>query len=241
MAWRKAIAAEGALCGEMLAEGWAAIAGIRFEDWDWQGTLDAYERAYELKPEAVDVCGCYGNALAAFGQFDKATRIHERAISANPLSTDLRFNYGFVLYIMRKPEESERQLRRALELEPRNGAAPVVLSFIYLDQNRVQDALTVLDRPEYQSASPLGVVYALAGRREDALKVLGRLDSATNPNGLADIYFALGDNDEGFMWLSKAIDQKQGFARWTNVSPLYKDLRSDPRFAPLVARLKLPS
>jgi hypothetical protein len=115
------------------------------------------------------------------------------------------------------------------------------LSFVYIDQNRVQDALPLLDRPEYQSASPLGVVYALAGRREDALKVLGRLDSATNPIGLADIYFALGNKDEGFTWLSKAIDQKQGFARWLNVSPLYDDVRADPRFAPLVARLKLPS
>lgn len=225
----------------MLAEGWAAIAGIRFEDWDWQGTIEAYERAFELNPEAVDVCGCYGNALAAFGQFDKATRIVEHAIGANPLATDLRFNYGFVLYLMRKHEESERQLRRALELEPRNGAAPIVLSLLYIDQNRVQDALPLLDRPEYQSATALGVVYALAGRREDALKVLGRLDSTTNPIGLADIYFALGDKDEGFKWLSKAIDQRQGFARWLNVSPFYDEVRSDPRFAPLVARLKLPS
>ncbi len=225
----------------MLAEGWAAVAGIKFEDWDWQGTIDAYERAFELNPESIDVCGCYANALAAFGQFDKATRIVEHAISANPLATDLRFNYGFVLYIMRRHEESERQLRRALELDPRNGAAPIVLSFVYIDQNRVQDALPLLDRPEYQSASPLGVVYALAGRREDALKVLGRLDSSTNPIGVAEIHFALGDRDEGFKWLTKAIDQKQGFARWLNVSPLYDDIRADPRFAPLVARLKLPS
>ena len=137
-----------------LAEGWAAVAGIKFEDWDWQGTIDAYEKAFELNPESIDVCGCYANALAAFGQFDKATRIVEHAISANPLATDLRFNYGFVLYIMRRHEESERQLRRALELDPRNGAAPIVLAYLYLDLNRVQDALALLDRPEYQSASP---------------------------------------------------------------------------------------
>ena len=115
-------------------KGWAALAGIKFEDWDWQGTIDAYEKAFELNPESIDVCGCYANALAAFGQFDKATRIVEHAISANPLATDLRFNYGFVLYIMRRHEESERQLRRALELESRNGAAPIILAYLYLDR-----------------------------------------------------------------------------------------------------------
>jgi hypothetical protein len=87
----------------------------------------------------------------------------------------------------------------------------------------------------------LGVLYARAGRREDAMNVLGRVNHATNPMGAADIYFALGDKDKGFNWLSKAIDQRQGFVRWLNVSPSYDQLRSDPRFAPLVARLKLPS
>jgi tetratricopeptide (TPR) repeat protein len=225
----------------MLAEGWAALAGIRFDDWDWQGTIDAYEKAFELNPVSIDVCGCYANTLAAFGQFDKATRIVEHAISANPLATDLRFNYGFVLYIMRKYEESERQLLRALELDPRNGGALVILAYDYVKLNRMQDALALLDRPGFQSASPLGVLYARAGRREDAMKVLGLLDRTTNPIGVADIYFALGDKDEGFKWLSKAIDQRQGFARWLNVSPLYDEVRPDPRFAQLVARLKLPS
>jgi hypothetical protein len=58
---------------------------------------------------------------------------------------------------------------------------------------------------------------------------------------VAEIYFALGDRDKGFNWLSKAIDARQGFVRWLNVWPLYDEVRSDPRFAPLVARLKLPS
>jgi TolB-like protein len=224
-----------------LAEGWAALAGIKFDDWDWQGTTEAYEMALELNPVSIYACGCYANALAAFGQFDKATRVVERSISANPLSTDLRFNYGFVLFQMRRYDESVDQLLRALELEPGNSGARVILSYDYLQLNRLPDALAVLNRPEFQSASALGVVYARAGRPEDALKVLGRFDHATNPMGTADIYFALGDKDQGFEWLSKAIDARQGLARWLNVSPRFDALRPDPRFAPLVARLKLPS
>jgi hypothetical protein len=44
-----------------------------------------------------------------------------------------------------------------------------------------------------------------------------------------------------FEYLAKAIDRRQGPIRWMNVSPQFDRLRSDPRFNPLVARLKLPA
>lgn len=40
-----------------LAEGYAALAGIEFDEWDWAGTLAAYEKAYALNPSAIEVCG----------------------------------------------------------------------------------------------------------------------------------------------------------------------------------------
>ena len=61
-----------------------------------------FRRRLELNPESIDVCGCYGNVLAAFGRFDDAIRIVEQGIRVNPLSTELRNNYGFVLYMARR-------------------------------------------------------------------------------------------------------------------------------------------
>jgi len=224
-----------------LAEGYAALAGIKFDEWDWDGTLAAYERAYELNPDAIDVCGCYGNTLAAFGRFDEAIRIIEQAITVNPLSTDLRFNHGFVLFMNRKYADAERAFRRALELEPRNLLSHILLVITYLQTNRVQEALAEADRPELRNGGLMGAAYAALGRRDEALKILDGLDREGNPLDTAGVYFALGDLDRAFEYTAKAIDKRQGPIRWMNVSPQYDQFRSDPRFVALVARLKLPA
>ena len=224
----------------LLAEAHAALAGIKFDDWDWDGTLVEYQKAFELNPESIDVCGCYANVLAAFGRFDDAIRIVEQGIRVNPLSIELRNNYGFVLYMARRHSDAERELLRAIELEPRDVFAYIFLSTVYLETGRLQDALKYADRPELQASSTLGRVYAALGRRDEALKIIGRMDANADPQGVAHVHFALGDHEKGFSWLSKSIDQRQGFVRWINVAPYFDRVRSDPRFAPLVARLKLP-
>jgi serine/threonine-protein kinase len=57
---------------------------------------------------------------------------------------------------------------------------------------------------------------------------------------VAIAYFALGDKDRGFEWLTRAFDQRSGYIPWAKVQPSFDGIRSDPRFQALVARLKLP-
>jgi serine/threonine protein kinase/tetratricopeptide (TPR) repeat protein len=222
-----------------LAEAHAALAEQKFDDWEWQGALDAWEKALSLNPNSIGACGCYANALAAFGRFDEAIRVVEQGVAANPLAHDLRFNYGFVLYMMRRYADAERQLLRTIELEPRYVQARIILAEIYERMGRRDTALAQVDRPELQASGALGAAYAQMGRRDDALKVLARIDHSASPFHVANVYFALGDHDRGFAWMTKAVDQRQGLVRWLNVSPKFDPVRTDPRFAALVARLKL--
>jgi hypothetical protein len=57
---------------------------------------------------------------------------------------------------------------------------------------------------------------------------------------LARIYLVLGDRHSGFEWLTRAFDTRHALAPATKFSPLFDDVRSDPRFQALVARLEIP-
>jgi hypothetical protein len=104
--------------------------------------------------------------------------------------------------------------------------------------------LAVFDRPELREFPYIAWAYAGLGRRDDALKVLNGLaqrGGGGDLQGMAISYFALGDKDRGFEWLTKAFDQRSGYVPWANVLPAFDGVRSDPRFKALVARLKLPN
>jgi hypothetical protein len=56
---------------------------------------------------------------------------------------------------------------------------------------------------------------------------------------IARNHFALGDNDQGFLWLKRAFDERD-LVVFVKVDPNYDDVRSDPRFKTSVGRLKIP-
>ena len=102
---------------------------------------------------------------------------------------------------------------------------------------------TLLHRPEFRSSPYLARVYAMAGRREDALKLvprLTRLASRFDEPAMAMMFFDLGDRDRGFQWLARAFDHHTPTVPFVRSAPDFDNVRSDPRFQALVARLRIP-
>ena len=82
------------------------------------------------------------------------------------------------------------------------------------------------------------------GRRDGGLKALqgleGHGESTLSATNMAQIYAGLGENDLAFEWLEKAYQQRAGAFRYIRCSLFFYDLRSDPRFRDILARMKLP-
>ena len=90
----------------------------------------------------------------------------------------------------------------------------------------------------------IGTTYAMSGRRDEALKMIGELREIAkgryvSPYFTAIIYAAMGDREQTFVWLEKAMEEKNDYLAYLNVEPLFGRVRSDPRFADLVQRLGL--
>ena len=91
----------------------------------------------------------------------------------------------------------------------------------------------------------LGLVYGLAGRKADALKILNELLELNKaryvtPAALVNVYIGLGDKEQAFVWLEKAYQERSNYLAYLKVFPILDPLRSDPRFTDLVRRVGLP-
>ena len=51
----------------------------------------------------------------------------------------------------------------------------------------------------------------------------------------------LGDKEQAFAWLDKAVQERNGFVFRVKVNPIFDQLRDDPRFQDLLRRVGLMS
>src|SRR5438128_8654822 len=91
----------------------------------------------------------------------------------------------------------------------------------------------------------LGRVLAVAGRREEARRILDQVQAEMEhrhswPSDLALIYTGLGEDDRAFECREKGYEWRDGMMIHLNVDPRFDSLRSDPRFQSLVRKMGLP-
>jgi hypothetical protein len=96
-------------------------------------------------------------------------------------------------------------------------------------------------------SSGLGWVYAVSGRRVDALKIAKELDELSSHVHVyvdfyqfAIIYAGLGEKDEAFRLLEKGYEEHSASMPFLAVDPFWYGMRSDPRYADLLRRVGLP-
>src|SRR5207237_3359211 len=90
----------------------------------------------------------------------------------------------------------------------------------------------------------LASIYARAGNREQAVKLLEEIQSDTSgeyksPTFVAMVKFGLGDNDEAFSWLEKAYQEHDGFLLYFRESTWFSEYRSDPRWLEIERKMGL--
>jgi tetratricopeptide (TPR) repeat protein len=95
------------------------------------------------------------------------------------------------------------------------------------------------------AASGLAWVYALAGKRHNALGILERLNELSSQTyvdfyNVGFIYAGLGDKDRAFESLEKGYAERSGGMPFLKVDPFWYNVRSDPRYADLLRRMGLP-
>jgi TolB-like protein/DNA-binding winged helix-turn-helix (wHTH) protein/Flp pilus assembly protein TadD len=231
-----------------LAEAHAAAGDISLSfDWDMQAADREWRRAIELDPNSVEAHRLAAYCMITAGRFDEALAEEKRALELDPFSANVVSEMGLAYLTARQYPEAIAQYHRALELEPNHGIAQHQLGWVYTLRGMYPQAYA-----EYAKTGKtcchafLGYLYAVSGRRDDAVRVLNGLLQAEKKQyvdayEIAVVYTGLGDKDRAFQWLNKAFEERSTFLNHLQADPFFDSLRDDHRFAELSSRIGLPA
>ena len=236
-----------------LAQAHAALAYVKFYfDWDWTGAREEFRRALELNPADPVSHQWYAVYLLAAGRSDEAFRQIQAAHRLDPLSLPINTDIGFHHYYNGRYAEAEAQLRSVLEMKSDFPLAHLWLGRTYLAQGRYDEALAstavaegrLRDWPVLVTAR--GFAYGVAGRTAEAKAVLDEMNALSRRRfvtayGMALVHAGLDQKDDAFRWLEKAFEERSHWLVWLRLDPRWKNIRDDPRFGEMVARMKYPA
>jgi tetratricopeptide (TPR) repeat protein len=219
-------------------------------DWDWAGADREYRRAIELNPSNPLPHHHRGHLLAQHGRFDEARREMAQAQQIDPLSIAIALGSASIEYMARDNEAALRELSRAAEVDSNSALLHRLSAGVYNQLGRERDAVSELARSfELRGQPEIGGAirraYAAQGIRGTLeLLIAGmirkRESGAYEPaEHIAELYARLGRKDEAFAWLETAYREHDTELNRFKVDPLFDPLRSDPRYADLLRRLKL--
>lgn len=103
----------------------------------------------------------------------------------------------------------------------------------------------VVARESQQVAATLGWLYAISGRRADALRIVKQFRDLSSHSYvdfylLGEIYAGLAEKDEAFGWLERAYEESSGSMARPATDPWWHEIRSDPRYTDLLRRMGRP-
>jgi TolB-like protein/Flp pilus assembly protein TadD len=248
----KAVVSKALELDDALAEAHTTLADVKFfYDWNWDGAEKEYKRAIELNPSYAIAHNNYAFCLIALTRHDEALAEIELARQLDPISLVVNSDLGWAYYLSRQYDQAAQQFQRALELDPNLMIAHVALGQIYEQKHMLGKSMAAFEQAvslapdDPEAIIGLGRAYAVAGRREDALKIVARLTQQSQQNsipswGIATIYIGLDNKDEAIAWLEKAFADRLSVLVYIQTDPMLDPIRSDPRFQVLVRRMGFP-
>ena len=223
------------------------LAGYQF---DFPGGKKEYERALQLNPNDATAHHWFSSdVLAALGESEREIAEMKRARELDPLSLVINTNLGAALLRGGHVDEAIAQLRKTVALDGSFGYGRQELGMALEVKGIIPEAIA-----EYQAAlalnpssstylSLLGHLYGTIGRKDEATRLLGRIQDMghseyVDPYYLAIVHLGLGDREAALSALEKSCEELNGNTmEYIRTDPFLDPLRGEPRFEALAEKI----
>jgi len=232
-----------------LARAHVLLASTQLRDWQWAEAEAEYRRALDLDPNNALAYRGLAFWLLCHGRIEEALDWSRRARELDPLGVPAA-GHGRILFHARRYDEAIRVYRSVLAGDPDHSPANMFLGMALIAKGEPGKAIAPLEKVvsgsnrTIDASGVLVMAYAHAGRRADALRLLKELKKRQQtsyvPSGVfVNAYLGLGDKEQTFFWLDKAVQERANFLAYVKVHPFFDPLESDPRFKEIVHRVGL--
>lgn len=228
-----------------LAAGHTAIGYTTLHfDWNPDKACREFDQAIALNPVWVDAHHWHSHALCAAGRFEESLEACRQIVQLDPLNPLMHAHVAWHHYMARDYAEALMQAERVVRMEPGFHWGHFFAGWALERLGRGGEAVTTLrEATQCSSNNPVmlaGLGHALGATqdRHGALVVVRDLERLRGSKGLfayeiGVIHAALGDTDDAFHWLSRAVQERSGWVTYLPRDPRLDILHNDPRFGRL--------
>jgi serine/threonine protein kinase/TolB-like protein/Flp pilus assembly protein TadD len=213
--------------------------------WDWPAAERAFQRAIDLNPALARAHGHYAWYLRLFDRSEEALASITRAVEVDPLAPSIQSWEAWLYWWSDRHDEAIREGEKALELNPSLPNGLWGLGTAYSSKGMHEQAIAMYQKSAARNprmTGKLGIAYASAGRRDDALRIADDLrKDRANALDLALLYAELGAREEALQWIEVMYDIRDSNLPWIRNWPTFRFLHGDPRFTRLLRQMNLPS
>jgi TolB-like protein len=230
-----------------LAEAHAALGWVRaFAEWKFAEGLSELQRAKELSPANPTANDLLARVIVYTGRMEEAERQARQAVELDPLSAASQFQLGRVLFYAGKLDEADAAGRKMAELQPSASSSRRWQVLVAVERGDGETALREAQLEPNTSFRPFELALAqyVRGDRTAADAALAYLIANSRDSlayQIAEVYAVRHEIDKAFEWLQVAFDNHDGGMPSLLVDPLLRDLRDDPRYKALVAKMNFPA
>ena len=245
-------AAEHALrLDPQLGEAHAVLANVAFSyDWDFEVAEREFQRALALSPNNPTAHLWFGHYCIVRNRLPQAVEENSRTLELDPVSPLFNTVRAEIYYHAHNYDAAIAQARRTTEQYPNYWLAYIWLGSALREKKMYKEAIEQFSKGRELShdhpvmISLYGHALALSGDPADARKTLADLQHQAQSRYVSSLYFAavytgLGENRTALDWLNRAYNERNDRLVYLGAEPMADHLRSDPRFAQLMAKIGL--
>src|SRR6476469_8344738 len=230
-----------------LAEAHGALGWARFfTEWKFAEGLKELRRAKELSPSNPTTNDLLTRVLTYVANLAEAEKLARQSIELDPLAFAPPFNLARILWFEGKLDEANAAAAKAAELQP--GAASTHRYQVFVAIQRGEPDAALRDAQLEPTATYLRSERALAhfARKDRAAADATLAELITTSRDIAayqiaEVYAFRGETDKAFEWLEISFETHDTGMLGLVVDPLLRNLRDDPRYKTLVAKMNFPA